>query len=149
MNEPDDTPEMRLSTDIGPEAAERYEIGHSRESDAIEATHLMQERQSMLAVRRDPSLPTTNAPRAGSQHRNVEWVRPTELIARSGATASGRGIDFQKELIRRFRSGTAEATRRTGTAISDRANRLPDLSTHGRHYPAPEFVAERTEMGLR
>lgn len=149
MNEPDDTPEIRLFTGIGPEAAERYEIGHSRESDAIEATHLAQERQSILAVKRDPSLATTKSPGTGSQHRNVTWVRPTELIARSGATASGRGIDFQKDLARRFRSGTAEGTRRTGTAIRDRASRLPDLSMHGRHYPAPELVSERTEMGLR
>lgn len=149
MNDPDNTPEMRLFTGTEAEAAEQYETGRSRTSDAIEAAYTAQERQSMLAAKRDPSLASTNPPRAGSQHRNVAWVRPTELIARSGATASGRGIDFQKDLARRFRSGTAEVTRRTGTAVRDRASRLPDLSMHGRDYPVPELVAERTEIGLR
>ena len=33
--------------------------------------------------------------------RGVEWVRPTDLIARHSAHAAGRGLDFQGELARR------------------------------------------------
>lgn len=53
--------------------------------DAVEAAH----------VRRDGDLGT---PIARRRARGVEWVRPTDLIARHSASLSGRGIDFEAEL---------------------------------------------------
>ncbi|MEW1974624.1 hypothetical protein AB0301_06010 [Microbacterium profundi] len=60
--------------------------------------------------------------------RGVEWVRPTDLIARHSAHAAGRGLDFQAELARRTRAPIGAGVRRLG----DRARRLPPISAFGR-----------------
>ena len=60
--------------------------------------------------------------------RGVEWVRPTDLIARHGAALAGRGIDFEVELARRTGTPIATGARRLG----ERARRLPPLSAFGR-----------------
>lgn len=60
--------------------------------------------------------------------RGVEWVRPTDLIARHSAHAAGRGLDFQAELARRARTPIGAGVRRLG----DRARRLPPISAFGR-----------------
>ena len=60
--------------------------------------------------------------------RGVEWVRPTDLIARQSAHAAGRGLDFQAELARRTRTPIGAGVRRLG----DRARRLPPISAFGR-----------------
>lgn len=65
--------------------------------------------------------------------RGVEWVRPTDLLARHGATISGRGIDFQTELARRARAPIATRLHDLG----DRARRLPPLSAFGRSDTSP------------
>lgn len=66
--------------------------------------------------------------RAAARARGVEWVRPTDLLARHGARLSGRGIDFQAELARRARTPMAN---RLGQA-AERALRLPPISAFGR-----------------
>lgn len=58
----------------------------------------------------------------------MEWVRPTDLIARHGAALAGRGIDFEVELARRTRSPIATGAQHLG----ERARRLPPLSAFGR-----------------
>ena len=60
--------------------------------------------------------------------RGVEWVRPTDLIARHSAHAAGRGLDFQAELARRTRTPLGAGVRRLG----DRARRLPPIAAFGR-----------------
>jgi hypothetical protein len=65
--------------------------------------------------------------------RGAEWVRPTDLIARHGATLSGRGIDFEAELARGAR---APITNRVHD-LADRARRLPPLSAFGRSTTSP------------
>ena len=67
---------------------------------------------------RDPAVEASTMPeavraaqvaRAEKQHaavvrgRGVEWVRPTDLMARHSANVAGRGLDFQAELARRTR----------------------------------------------
>ncbi|HMR50655.1 MAG TPA: hypothetical protein PKE40_15475 [Arachnia sp.] len=60
--------------------------------------------------------------------RGVEWVRPTDLMARHSANVAGRGLDFQAELARRTR-----APLRVGMqAARDRARRLPPITAFGR-----------------
>ncbi|PRY63306.1 hypothetical protein BCF74_102139 [Knoellia remsis] len=66
--------------------------------------------------------------------RGVEWVRPTDLIARHAATLSGRGIDFEAELARRARAPFANRMH----DLADRARRLPPLSAFGRSSATPE-----------
>lgn len=65
---------------------------------------------------------------AGRRARGVEWVRPTDLLARHGAALAGRGIDFEVELARRTRTATNAGVR----GVGDRARRLPPLSAFGR-----------------
>lgn len=86
--------------------------------------------------------------------RGVEWVRPTELLARQSATVAGRGIDFEVELARRTRNLTGHVTRASGrglgkaaTAISERARRLPDVSEFGRSSRHQSWVS-RSGIGL-
>lgn len=89
--------------------------------DAVEAAH----------VRRDGDHGTPDHER---RTRGVEWVRPTDLIARHGATLSGRGIDFEAELARRARAPLANRLHN----LTDRARRLPPLSAFGRSGATPE-----------
>lgn len=86
--------------------------------------------------------------------RGVEWVRPTDLLARQSATVAGRGIDFEVELARRTRKLTSHVTKASsrgvgtvGKAISERARRLPDVSEFGRGSRHPSWVS-RSGIGL-
>ena len=88
--------------------------------DAVEAAH----------VRRNGDHDTPGHERRA---RGVEWVRPTDLIARHGATLSGRGIDFEAELARRARAPLANRVH----DLADRARRLPPLSAFGRSATSP------------
>ena len=65
--------------------------------------------------------------------RGVEWVRPTDLMARGSARVAGAGINFQSELRRRAH----EATRTSVHGIAEHARRLPPLSAFGRGTPRP------------
>ena len=76
--------------------------------------------------------------------RGVEWVRPTDLIVRSSGTLAGRGIEFNNEQGRRFRSTLAVGAR----LVSERAKRLPPLSAFGRRGQHVEGPA-RSGVGMR
>ena len=93
---------------------ERGAVDATSTPDAVEAAH----------VRRNGDRGTP----AGRRARGVEWVRPTDLIARRGATLSGRGIDFEAELACRARAPIANRMHN----LADRALRLPPLSAFGR-----------------
>ncbi|WP_191089804.1 hypothetical protein [Nesterenkonia ebinurensis] len=91
---------------------------------------------------------------AGRRARGVDWVRPTDLMARHSAALAGRGIDFEVELARRTRrlSGqVAQAGGRgiksVGTTLSERARRLPDVSEFGRGSRSRSWVT-RSGIGL-
>ena len=79
---------------------------------------------------------------AGLRARGVEWVRPTDLLARQGAALAGRGIDFEVELARRTRTATNTGVRGFG----DRARRWPPLSAFGRSR-TPQSVSSRSPVG--
>ncbi|WP_396290652.1 hypothetical protein [Curtobacterium sp. KT1] len=66
--------------------------------------------------------------------RGVDWVRPTDLMARAGGAVSRRGIDFQDDLFRLARSGIATGAKQ----VAAYAKRLPPASAFGRDEPAPE-----------
>lgn len=76
--------------------------------------------------------------------RGVEWVRPTDLLVRSSGTLAGRGIEFNSEQGRRFRSSLAAGAR----SVSERAKRLPPLSAFGRRGQHGEGPA-RSGVGMR
>ena len=97
-------------------AAERPEpVERTGTPDAVEAATVARDDQD-------------NAPAHQRRARGVEWVRPTDLIARHGAMLSGRGIDFEAELARRARAPIANRMH----DLADRARRLPPLSAFGR-----------------
>lgn len=112
---PHEQHERRRST---PER-DREQVDATGTPDAVEAAH----------VRRDDQERTL----AGRRARGVEWARPTDLIARHGATLSGRGIDFEAELARRARAPIANRVH----DLADRARRLPPLSAFGRSATSP------------
>lgn len=66
--------------------------------------------------------------------RGVDWVRPTDLMARAGGAVSRRGIDFQDDLFRRARSGIATGAKK----VAAYAKRLPPVTAFGRDEPAPQ-----------
>ncbi|RRJ87855.1 hypothetical protein EG850_03085 [Gulosibacter macacae] len=74
--------------------------------------------------------------------RGVEWVRPTDLLARRGATVAGRGIHFQTALSQKTRHGITVGTRRVG----DRAARLAPLSAFG--HGRGQSVSGRSAVGM-
>ena len=94
----------------------------SRErSESVEATSTPEAVRAAQVARDDKQ-------HAIVRGRGVEWVRPTDLIARHSAHAAGRGLDFQAELARRTRTPIGAGVRRLG----DRAQRLPPISAFGR-----------------
>lgn len=94
----------------------------SRErSESVEATSTPEAVRAAQVARDDKQ-------HAIVRGRGVEWVRPTDLIARHSAHAAGRGLDFQAELARRTRTPIGAGFRRLG----DRARRLPPISAFGR-----------------
>ncbi|WP_279198473.1 hypothetical protein [Kitasatospora aureofaciens] len=74
--------------------------------------------------------------------RGVEWVRPTDLMARRGATVAGRGIHFQTALSQKTRHGISVGARRVG----DRAARLAPLSAFG--HGRDQVVPGRSAVGM-
>lgn len=97
---------------------------------------------------------TTKTADGARRAQGVEWVRPTDLLARQSATVAGRGIDFEVELARRTRKLTGHVTRasgrgigKAGKAVGERARRLPDVSEFGRSSRHPSWVS-RSGIGL-
>ncbi len=62
----------------------------------------------------------------------VEWVRPTDLIARSSSRLAGRVLDLHTELARRTRTAAHESARQVAGRLTGRARRLPPASAFGR-----------------
>lgn len=77
----------------------------------------------------------------------VEWVRPTDLIARQSARLAGRGLDLHTELARRTRTAAREGTRQVAGRLAERARRLPPVSAFGRGGTRPG--PERSGVGMR
>ena len=71
--------------------------------------------------------------------RGIEWVRPTDLIARNSASLAGRGIDMEVEMARKARAPMVDGLR----SLGDRAKRLSPLSSfgHGARHHAPTRAA--------
>lgn len=85
---------------------------------------------------------TTSRPVGRQVGRGVEWVRPTDLLVRRGATVAGRGIHFQTALSQKTRHGITVGARRVG----DRAARLAPLSAFGRGQA--QSVPGRSAVGM-
>lgn len=75
--------------------------------------------------------------------RGVDWVRPSDLIARGGSRLAWRGMDFQTRQGYRLRSALASPAR----AVSGRARRLPPASAFGRPSSSP-VGAVRGSVGM-
>ena len=112
------------TADVGNHPVDAQAIDVTTRHEAIELMRLRNQRRGSM---RDP---------ATYRGRGVEWVRPTDLVARSSARVAGAGINFQSELHRRTRAAAQDGTRR----IAERARRLPPLSAFGRG-------ATRTDAG--
>src|SRR5690625_2560080 len=76
-------------------APERPDPPAGMAPEAIQAADVHRDQQAA-------ETPDTERPARG-----VDWVRPSDLMARAGGAVSRRGIDFQDDLFRRARSGIA------------------------------------------
>lgn len=86
----------------------------------------------------------TSKPAADARRvRGVEWVRPTDLLARQGSALAGQGIDFEVELARRTRAPLTTGARHLG----ERVRRLPPLSAFGRG-PVGQAPPARPGVGM-
>lgn len=125
-------------TDLPPSTpAEQVETPPAEKTETPEAVQA-----ARIAGLRDISRERL-AQDAGLRARGVEWVRPSDLLARHGAALAGRGIDFEVELARRTRTATNTGMRGFG----DRARRLPPLSAFGRSS-SPQSVPSRSPVGM-
>ncbi|MCB8045059.1 hypothetical protein JM654_15605 [Microbacterium oxydans] len=98
-----------------PRNVDRDNDGVATVPEAVEATSV---RRHHRAAALDP---------ATYRGRGVEWVRPTDLMVRSGSRVAGAGISFQAELHRRTRDAATTSIR----GIAERARRLPPASAFG------------------
>ncbi|MDS2172399.1 hypothetical protein Q7C18_06800 [Nesterenkonia sp. CL21] len=112
----------------------------TRTPEAVRAAKIAQDQKAM----RKP----------GHRATGVDWVRPTDLMARHSAVLAGRGIDFEVELARRTRQLSGQVTRaggrgvgRVGKTLNERARRLPDVSEFGRGSRHQSWVS-RSGIGL-
>ncbi len=148
MNTTDPTRQQHERRQNAPEPTK----DHSVPEDPEKAGTPEAVRAAKVAHRNRPDKTTTAD--STRRARGVEWVRPTDLLARQSATVAGRGIDFEVELARRTRKLTSHVTRASGlglgkaaTAISERARRLPDVSEFGRSSRHQSWVS-RSGIGL-
>lgn len=81
---------------------------------------------------------------AQMRSRGVEWVRPTDLIARHTGLLAGRGIDVTAEQSRRARAPFEASAQ----LIAERARHLPSLSAFGRRGTADQGRS-RSGIGMR
>ena len=101
---------------------------------ADEALSVPRERPGPEAATTPEAVRAAQVARTEKQHaavirgRGVEWVRPTDLMARHSANVAGRGLDFQAELARRTRTPLRIGMK----AARDRARRLPPITAFGR-----------------
>ncbi|OYO08844.1 hypothetical protein CGZ94_20340 [Enemella evansiae] len=117
-----DQPEQPSQVQQVPEAIEAADVTKRRKTDAAESGATEAE-----AAEIEQKLEEHRA-------RGVEWVRPTDLIARNSAAMAGRGIDLEVELARKARAPMVEGVKNLG----ERAKRLSPLSAFGhgaRHQP--------------
>ena len=103
-------------------ADEALSVPRDRPDPAVEASTTPE------AVRAAQVARTEKRHAAVVRGRGVEWVRPTDLMARHSANVAGRGLDFQAELARRTRTPLRVGMQ----AARDRARRLPPITAFGR-----------------
>ncbi|MGB3954815.1 MAG: hypothetical protein WBL05_05975 [Brooklawnia sp.] len=103
-------------------ADEALSVPHEHRESAAEASTTPE------AVRAAQVARTEKQHAAVVRGRGVEWVRPTDLMARHSANVAGRGLDFQAELARRTRTPLRIGMQ----AARDRARRLPPITAFGR-----------------
>ena len=115
-----DNPQPRTDTHL-PDPARSVPDEPRERPEPVEATTAPEAVRAAQVAREDKQ-------HAIVRGRGVEWVRPTDLIARHSAHAAGRGLDFQAELARRTRTPIGAGFHRLG----DRARRLPPISAFGR-----------------
>ncbi len=102
-------------------ADEALSVPRERPESAVEASTTPEAVRAAEVARTEKS-------HALARGRGVEWVRPTDLMARHSANVAGRGLDFQAELARRTRTPLRIGIQ----AARDRARRLPPITAFGR-----------------
>lgn len=120
---PDDPQEQRRQN-----AQEREQQTSPNESDPIRPVDETEVPDAVEAASTEQQAETTRDKMQAQKARGVDWVRPTDLLARSSAALSGRGIDLQSKLAQRVDRGIVTGAKHLATAVK----KLPPLSSFGR-----------------
>lgn len=126
-----DGPEERSEVRLVPDAVAAADVT-KRKNTATETVEIADAADAAEAAVAEQKLGEHRA-------RGIEWVRPTDLIARNSASLAGRGIDMEVEMARRARAPMVDGIKSFG----DRARRLSPLSAfgHGARHHAPVRAA--------
>lgn len=81
-------------------------------------------------------------PAQRARARGVDWVRPTDLIARGAGRISRAGIDFETGLAQRARAGLGTGAQH----VAERTRHLPPLQAFG--HGASHDGASRSAIGM-
>src|SRR5699024_314434 len=119
------------------EAAERAEA--ARAEQAAEARLVPEAIQAADTDHRAALVEDGISARA----RGVDWVRPSDLLARGSGHAARAAIDFHAHLAEQARTGLRAGASRLG----ERARRLPPVTAFGRGQ-AGWSGAESDEAGM-
>lgn len=122
----------------GAEAASAEEISQAAEATSPEP-ETPEEERSRLATAPDPTLHDTAAVDAdgvGRRRGSVEWVRPTDLAARGGASVLAGSADFNRQLAAAVKEAAHEQRDRLSQRLAERASQIDIDTPHRTQTPA-------------
>ena len=123
------------------EAADRAEA--ARAEQAAEARLVPEAIQAADTDHRATDAQVLADGSMAARTRGVDWVRPSDLLARGSGHAARTAIDFHAHLAEQSRTGLRAGASRLG----ERARRLPPVTAFGRGQ-AGRSGAERDAVGM-
>jgi|GEM_PF-501132 len=119
--------------------ATELKLQAKKEPETVEAPDAALE--AALRERRQPA-PSARSPMT-HRARGIEWVRPSDLVARGTAHLAGKGVDFHAELNRLARQAIGAGMHRAATS----ARKLPPVTAFGRPtQQEPQTPAHRIDV---
>lgn len=142
MNESHNDPHT-TRTDPAAEAAEAAERAEAARAEQAEARLVPEAIQAADTDHRAADSHALAEDGMSARARGVDWVRPSDLLARGSGHAARAAIDFHAHLAEQARTGLRAGASRLG----ERARRLPPMTAFGRGQ-AGRPGAERDAVGM-
>lgn len=116
----------------------------AKQSPAAEATGAPEAIEAAGVTRnRTGETPEQGVP--GRRARGVDWVRPSDLLARGTGGMSRAAIDFNTHLSEQSRTGLVHGA----TWVGARARKLPHPSAFGHGHGRDRTGADRSPVGMQ